>query len=396
MSSVGLSKGISPELRAALYHATVYGSTGAVTVYLAIWLAGRELSTDQIGIINAVPVLAMLAVNVFIGRLADKASDWRQMIIILSLLAGTIPIGLFWVNEFWGILLIWTLCVIPAGSIPPLIDAATLRMTQRNGTDFGFVRAWGTVGYAAFTFLSGLVIAWFGDAAFLPLFLGLSLLRAGLALQLPRFRAPAHVATLADAKPRAGVLREVLKPWFILPLAAFALIQGAHAVLVAFAALVWKEQGIPEGTIGILLSSAAVAEALMLFFWRRVGLRFSARLMILIAAVVTALRWAIVAMSPPAEILFVLQCTHAITYAMGYLGVVQFIANWTSDDIAAEAQGFAFVLQQGFTVIALLSFGNAVAVFGAHAFFISAALGVVAMLCVWLSLRLKPAKDATL
>lgn len=393
MHSVGKPWALSPELRAALYHATVYGSTGAVTVYFAIWLSGRNLSTDQIGIINAVPVLAMLAVNVFIGRIADKASDWRQMILILSLLAGTIPIALFWVSDFWGILLIWTLCVIPSGSIPPLIDAATLRMTQRNGTDFGFVRAWGTVGYGAFTMFSGLIIAWFGDAAFLPLFLTLSLLRAALALQLPRFRAPAHLPTLADAKPRAGMLREVLRPWFILPLAAFALIQGAHAILVAFAALVWKDQGISEGMIGVLLSATSIAEAAMLFAWRRVGKRFSARNMIMLAAIATVFRWAVVALSPPAEILFLLQCLHALTYAVGYLGVVQFIASWTSDDIAAEAQGFSFVLQQGFTVIALLSFGGAVAIWGAAAFFISAALGLIAAGCVWLSLRLRPAKD---
>ncbi len=393
MTSLGPRRGFSPELHAALFHATVFAAGSTVSVYFAIWLAGKGLSPDQIGIINAVPVMAMLATNVFVGRLADRASDWRQAIIILSLLAGTIPIGLFWVNDFWGILLIWTLSIIPSGSISPLTDAATLRMTQRNGTDFGFVRAWGTVGYAVFTVLSGLVIAQWGDAAFLPLFLGLSLLRAGLSLQLPRFRAPAHLATLADVRPRAGAMREVLRPWFILPLVAFALVQGGHAVLVAFAALVWKGQGISEGTIGLLLAMAPIAEAAMLFIWRHVGTRFSARAMILLASLATLVRWAVVAMSPPVEVLFLTQAMHAFTYAVGYLGMVQFIANWTSDDIAAEAQGFGFVLQQGFIVVALISFGGVVAALGPASFFICAGFGLVASLCVWLSLQLKPAKD---
>ncbi len=33
------------------------------------------------------------------------------------------------------------------------------------------------------------------------------------------------------------------------------------------------------------------------------------------------------------------------------MGCVHFIANWTSEDIAAEAQSFFQVLQQGFSVV---------------------------------------------
>ena len=50
---------------------------------------------------------------------------------------------------------------------------------------------------------------------------------------------------------------------------------------------------------------------------------------------------------------------------MAYFGGMQFIANWTSEDIAAEAQGFAFVLQQGISIVALVGFGWLVALYGA-------------------------------
>ena len=65
------------------------------------------------------------------------------------MIAGLAPIGYFFVNDFWGLLLIFTLCAVPSGALVPVIDAATLRMTQRRGTDFGFIRAWGTVGYTS-------------------------------------------------------------------------------------------------------------------------------------------------------------------------------------------------------------------------------------------------------
>jgi PPP family 3-phenylpropionic acid transporter len=382
----------SSELRAGVFHFTVFLSMGVSAVYFAIWLAGQGISPEQIGVINAVPVVLLLALNLFIGRLADRASDWRVAIIIIALIAGSVPIGLFFVNEFWGILLVWTLCALSSGSIPPLIDAATVRMTQRNGSDFGAVRAWGTVGYTAVTALTGAVIAWFGSDAFVPLFVAMAALRALAALQLPRFRAPPGEATLAAAKPGAARLRDVLKPWFLLPVAAFALINATHAILAIFTALVWHSEGISEGTIGWLIAVAALAEAVMMFIWRRVGKKVTARHMILAAAIATVVRWSVMALNPPVAVLFGLQTLHAVTYALGYFGLVHFIANWTSEDIAAEAQGFAFVTQQATTVVALLGFGWLFDHFGVASFFGAAAFGLVAVFCVLLSLRLQPAK----
>src|SRR5690606_10089297 len=145
-------------------------------------------------------------------------SDWRHAIIILALVAGAVPIGLFFVSGFWGILLVWTLCIVPGYSLVPVVDAATLRMTQRRGTDFGLIRGWGTIGYMVTTAASGALIACFGVAAFVPLSVAWSLLRALLSLQLPRFRASSQDLPMPRVTPLAGRLRQVLRPWFVLPL----------------------------------------------------------------------------------------------------------------------------------------------------------------------------------
>lgn len=393
MTSVSGARGFSPELRAALFHFWVFGSTGVTTVYFAIWLSNRGISADEIGVINAAPVLAMLVINLFVGRLADKASDWKQAIVILALLAGVVPVGLFFVSGFWGILLIWTLCVVPAFSLTPIIDTATMRMTLRNGTDFGTVRAWGTVGYMASTLAAGPLIAWFGDAAFLPLFLAFSAARALLALQLPRFRALPGEETRV-ASHTATHLRQVLKPWFVLPLVGLALHQSIHGIISAFAALLWKSQGVSETMIGLLIATMAFSEAAMMFLWRKLNIRISARHLIIFAALVAAMRWTVFAFAPPVWLLFPLQMLHAITYAVAYFGGMQFIANWTSEDIAAEAQGFAFALQQGASVLALVGFGWLVALYGTGAWFGAAVFALTGVALTLLSLRLRPAHAA--
>lgn len=387
MSSTTAAPRVSPELRAAVYHFAVFGSTGVASVYFGIWLINRGISAEEIGIINAAPLLAMLLVNQLVGRIADRMPDWRGVIIVLSLIAGLVPIGLFFVSGFWGILGVWIFSVMPAFALVPVIDAATLRMTQRRGTDFSAVRAWGTVGFMLSTLCSGPLIAWLGDGAFVPVFVATALLRAVLAFQLPQFRS-GEVRTAA--RKGAGRLREVLKPWFLMGLLGLAILYSTHGVIGAFAAVLWTEQGIPQGLIGPLTATMAAAEAAMMFVWSRLKLKVSARHIIIIACLVAAFRWTAMAFSPPIWALFALQLLHSITFAMGYLGGIYFIANWTSDDIAAEAQGFSYVLQQAMSVVVILAMGWFVAAFGPMAWLFVGAYAVVGALCVVLSLKLQP------
>src|SRR5690606_34525983 len=117
----------------------------------------------------------------------------------------------------------------------------------------------------------------------------------------------------------------------------------------------------------------------------------SARHLIIFAALVATARWGIMAFEPPVWLLFLLQLLHAITFGIGYFGGIYFIANWTSEDIAAEAQGFSYALQHGFAAAGLACVGWLAAMFGAKAWLFSAGLALGGAALVWLSLRLRPA-----
>lgn len=387
----------SPELRTSIYQFTVYLPGAVAAIFLGIWLSEHGLPADQIGIINSLPMLGLLLLNMVVGRLADRADDWRTAIIVISIAAALAPIGLYFVNEFWGIVLVWSLCTISNGLVPPVIDAATVRMARRNGSDFGSIRVWATVGYVVGAAAIGATLTLFGPDGFITIYLVMTAARAGLGFVLPRFRAPALKPTLAEPKLQAVAgprLRDSLQLWFILPLAAFALVNSSNSVIGGFAALLWHQNGIPDYFIGPLLAVAAAAEAIAMFLWRRFGGRFTARNMILVAAIAGLVRFTAMAFNPPVEVLFLVQTLHALSFGIGYLGVVHFIANWTHESNAAEAQGFANMLQQGAAMLALIAFGFLVEMFGAGAFFYSTLTSTIAIFCVLLSLRLRPPKDA--
>ena len=392
------SRSASPEMRASLFQFTVYIPGGVASVFLGIWLSEHGIPADQIGVINALPTLCLLLLNIIVGRVADKADDWRTALIVISLASALAPLPLFFVSEFWGILSIWALCATSNGLVAPVIDAATVRMTRRNGTDFGVVRAWATVGYVFAAGGLGLFLDVLGSGAFVGLYVVTVVVRAALAFLLPRFRAPAPQATLANSDPaivsQPSRLRDSLKLWFVLPLLAFALVNSSNALIGSFGALLWHENGIPSYFLGPLLGLAAVGEAILMFAWRRFGGRVTARNMILAAALAGLVRFTVMAFNPPVEVLFFTQLLHAFSFGMGYFGVVHFIANWTNEANAAEAQGFANMLNMATAMLALIVFGVLVEFFGAAAFFYSTVTSLIAIACLLVSLRIRPPRDA--
>ncbi|HEV7345683.1 MAG TPA: MFS transporter [Devosia sp.] len=391
-----LSRLDTPELRASIYQFMVYVPGGVASVFLGIWLSEHGIPADRIGIVNALPTLCLLLLNIIVGRIADRADDWRSALIVMSLLSALAPLPLYFVSEFWGILLVWALCATSNGLVAPVIDAATVRMTRRNGTDFGAIRAWATVGYVFAAAGLGLLLNVLGSGAFITLYVATVFVRAALAFILPRFRAPAPQAVLANVSGAAAApsrLRDSLQLWFVLPLLAFALVNSSNALIGGFAALLWHENGIPSYFLGPLLGIAAVGEAILMFAWRRFGGRVTARNMILVCAMAGLLRFTIMAFNPPVEVLFATQTLHALSFGLGYFGVVHFIANWTNEANAAEAQGFANMLNMGAAMLALIVFGVLVEQFGSYAFFYSTVTSLLAIVCVLVSLRLKPPKD---
>lgn len=363
-----------PVPRVAAYYFVQAMSVGAINAFAGIWLAYQGISPSQIGVIFALPVGIIIFVNVAIGRIADRATDWRQVIVFGALASAVAPLGLVVAEGFWGILLVWTVVVVTQMMILPVTDAAAIRMSRRVGADFSLFYAWKTIGYLLTVALSGFVLVEFGTQAFVPLFVGLSIVRGLVALGLPNFRAPTQASdAMQDRTPKLRLLRL----GFLLPLVGWAMVHCTHFVLNGFLGLLWHEQGLAASTIGILIGVSSIAETGMFLGFKRFVSRIPAQSLILVSCLVAVVRWTCLSMSPSVEILFLLQLLHAITYALGFLACTNFIADSTSDAVAAEAQSFFAALQSGLAIVALIGFGWLTAAWGEKAFLASAAFAAI-------------------
>ncbi|MBU2484285.1 MAG: MFS transporter [Alphaproteobacteria bacterium] len=378
-----------PKTAATRYYLLTFLPAAVTVTYLPIWLNEQGVTDAQIGLINTLPMAGILLFSVFVGRLADRAADWKQAIMIGTGLAAACSLLLGFAEGFVMILLVWTMTNLPAGLVGPVADAATMRLSLRLGFSFGVTRAWGTVGFLSMCFATGYLILWFGAASFVWLFAATCLARFLAAVALPRLRD----VDQPRSKPEGTFLsREVIaafEPWVLLPVIAGAVLFANHMVMNAFSSLVWKQQGLSESTIGILIALGAAAEAATMFAWKRINIRFPARVLILIAGAVSVLRWIGMTLSPPLWVIVLMQLGQAVTFTFSYLGCLYFIAKRTSEDISAEAQSLFGVMMQGFSILVVSSFGIAFGVVGVNAFWICVALSALAMAMVQLSLRMR-------
>lgn len=362
---------------------------GTATTYLGPWLESRGFSSEQIGLLNALPVFLLMVLNLVVGRIADRASDWRQVILVGAVLSALFPFGLFWAGTFPAVLIVWTASGIAQSLVAPVTDAAAMRVSMRRGSNYAGMRAWGTIGFMVGIFITSALLWWKGPTIFLPLLVSLGVLRGIAAFGLPQLRATRDSSRPEPVAIGATRLLSVMRPWFLLPLVGWAAIYGTLASLNSFQGLLWTRQGIAADTIGLLIGVGAVAEATVFLLFGRLRIQFSARTLMLFSALSAVVRWAGMALSPSLPWLVILQLMHGLTFSVGFMGAMRFIANWTAEEIAAEAQGFFVVLQQAMSVAAILVFGWMTSRLGAGAYWGSFVIAIFGASLIWLSMRMQ-------
>lgn len=380
---------LSPELRISAYYSTLWLSMGTATAYLGPWFELKGFTSEQIGLLNAAPFFCLMVLNLIVGRVADRARDWRQVIVAGSVLSALLPFGLIWAEGFLAVLIVWTASYLSQSLVAPVTEAASMRVAMRRGTSYAAMRAWGTIGFTVGIFLTAWALSVWGSAAFLPILLSLGLLRGIAAFVLPQLRATEEEARRAPPTRAATRLTALFRPWFLFPLIGWAAIYGTLASLNAFQGLLWTRQGIAPETVANLIGLGAIAEGIVFLLFGYLPLRMSARSLMLLSALAAAVRWAGMALEPGIGWLIVLQCMHGLTFTVGFLGAMRFIANWTAEEIAAEAQGAFTVLQQGMSVVAILIFGRMTETMGAGAYWGSLVLSLAGAALIFASMRMR-------
>jgi MFS transporter, PPP family, 3-phenylpropionic acid transporter len=125
------------------------GSLGVFFPYFSLYLRENAgLSGSQIGWVLAMPPLMGMFAQPFWGQVADRTGARSRILVWLSLISsiGYFALGLG--DGFVAILVATATLALFSTAIIPITTSVTLAILREVGLHaFGYVRAWGTVGY---------------------------------------------------------------------------------------------------------------------------------------------------------------------------------------------------------------------------------------------------------
>jgi PPP family 3-phenylpropionic acid transporter len=358
--------------RLALFYAGLFVVAGIQMPFFPVWLKAKGLDAQAIGLVIATPILVRVIVVPIAARIADRRGALRQVLVVSSIGAamGYAVVGA--AQGFPAILASVALAAALAAPAIPLADAYALKGLTLRGCAYGPVRLWGSAAFIAANFAAGFAAGLIAPTTYVWLIVAAWALAAGASLGLRPLQ-PAG-APKPSARPRP---RRLLATPGVLPVAVGAsLIQASHAVYYGFSTLAWSADGLSGTAIGALWALGVAAEIVLFALSARLP-ALSPRGLLMLGAGGAVVRWAVMALDPPAALLVPLQCLHALSFGASFLGAVQFLSRVASEGETATAQGDFSTLQGIVTAAATGISGLLYGSFGALAYAAMAACAAV-------------------
>ena len=368
-----------------------FAYAGLFSTYAPLWFASLGFSTLAIGSIASLQSATRLFSPYAWAWLADHSGQrvrllrWAVGLSLLCSLGFLIAPQPAWVVWITVALFVCTAAVIPISesALAQLVSPDGALDTRR----YGRVRVWGSVGFVMAVMLSGFALEGLGVTWFPALVVALL---AGLMLAVMRLPAVAEPPHAADAPQGAlSVLREPVVAWFF---AGVFLTVLAHTSLYAFFSLYLDALGYSNSAVGMIWAVGVAIEVLWFWFQSRWAHGLTMHGWLVLAALVTALRLAGVALfGGIAWVLVLTQFTHAITFAAQHTACIAVINRHFPGRLRGRGQALYAVLGYGASGVVGGVAGGALseALGFAAVFWAASAAALAAALCCWRSLVLE-------
>ncbi len=375
---------------------TYFAAVGLFNPYAPLWFQSLGFSTLLIGAIASLQSWTRIFAPYAWGWLGDHRG--RRVGLIRLACAGALlsALGLLGVREAVPVAIVTALLFLANGGVVPLYEATLAQLLNTaTGVDpqrYGRVRVWGSVGFIASVTAFGALLERVGIAAFPAFVAGVNGLLLLAALRLPATQD--EVRHSEPPPPVLGVLRQPAVAWFFGSVFFTVL---AHTSLYAFFSLYLVQLGYGKTAVGALWAVSVAVEIVFFWFQGRWFHRLSPHGWLKLVAVVTALRFAAVAVAgwgaagagaaAPGGLALVLlvlsQLSHAVTFAGHHSACIQLVQRYFPGRLRGRGQALYTTLGYGLSgVLGGVGGGLLVEASGFTALFVAASLaGLLAWGC---------------
>lgn len=377
----------------------IYALEGALLPYLAVFLSVEHgLSPDQIGLVIALASGAVFLTPPLVSVLAEGKVPANRLLTGTMLLSVIALLAFAFADGYWWVLILFAVYGLVHEPIKPLLDGifftARSVVPQLNTVDFHRVRIWGTFGFMVPGVLLYFVIGQQGSLALLPF------LAAGLGLiALTSIRFLPSAAPSEDAEPhvhrpsfretvRAAItmFRRRVVALFLISMFLLQATMSAYATFYPLQAT--EEAGIPAQWLGIINNVGVGLELLYMAAFGILVRKLGWRWFMVIGALATALRLALLAAIPTAAVIVGTQVVHGLIIVVTMVGSRALLDRYAEDGIRHTSQGLYAMLVMGGGRIVGSALGGMVAEHSlAVLFWTAAAAALFAAGLLWHALR---------
>ncbi|RMD62125.1 MAG: 3-phenylpropionate MFS transporter [Alphaproteobacteria bacterium] len=327
--------------RYALFYGALFLTLGIYVPFWPLWLTGRELSPEQIGLVLALTAWLRVPGNPLLALIADRRGSTRGVLLVLAVAGFTGFFAFTLVRGVWPILTISLIAATALHALVPLAESQTMVAARRGGLDYGRVRLWGSLAFIAGTVGAGRLLSGRDPELVLILVLGALATIVIAAAVLPDVRRPTHPHLFRGL----GMLLSQRR--FVLFFGAATLLQSSHAVYYAFSAVYWSAAGHSEVVIGGLWAEGVVAEIALFAFGTPLLARTGPVGLMILAGAAGLVRWSVLGTTTWLPALALAQILHAATFAAAHLGAMHFIARHAPPGVSATVQAVYAALAGG-------------------------------------------------
>jgi len=321
----------------SLYFAALFLGVGVHLPFFPVFLSGRGLDADEIGIVLAAPFAVRIVVLPLLAAAADRLGSLTRAIALYAALAFALVWLIGAAQGFWGLLAASVVVTAFWTSQTPIADAVAMRHARTAGASYGRIRAWGSLAFIVASYAAGLVLERTGSEAVFWMLAAAFALTLAAAVHLARrpMSAPAPVN-------RPGMLGSLaaLRP-ALLVVVACALVQSSHTVLYGFGSLAWARAGFSTAEIGTLWAVGVVAEVVLFALPGRVLGPVAPAALAALGGAAAVVRWGCLTLEPGFVAALPLQALHGLSFGATYLAMVRQIAAHAVPGRLAGAQALA-------------------------------------------------------
>lgn len=310
-----------------------YAAQAVFGTYLNLYLKSVGYTQTQMGTFTSASTVLVLLAQPFWGNVSDRARS-KNRVITMMMAMGTITILGFYLSvNYWWLLLINCLFCVVYNPVPPLIDNLSLENLEKSHSkfDFGQIRVGGTIGYAIGVLAAGQLM----QDQYRRMFVMISFLYLLSILSLQRVPTVAGHRKKTEKTSFKALISNKKIFCFIFMNFVFSL---GTTVYYSYYPIYFTTIGGDSSTVGILMFVTAASEIPFWLIAGRLTERFGYKRMMIIAALVTGLRWTLLstAMNPTTAIL--INLTHGFCFVTLNFCIVTYINQNVPKELRATGQ----------------------------------------------------------